>query len=284
MTAEPAQLNLKRDMAPLVVFAMWALQWQCSSAVKMMRMKTYSDSGCTAANMVKDNWVPTEECESNSASKSYHKLTCDGDNAVSTLYSDSKCTTKETDTTVTGYVKGVADPKDKCVSYEDGGSSWSTITCANQPTIGTFVAYSDSSCTTAVGGAEKMHAALNFCEFQYEEEKGTKGKSSSTLEEAKKITVTGDKLESKEYTTKDCSDAGKVTVTGTLPCVEIEKGKTWYKVESSTAAGSSAAASSSTSANSSNTTATKASASSAPLQYLSLCTFTLSVTLAAFAL
>lgn len=282
MTAEPAQLNLKRDMAPLVVFAMWALQWQCSSAVKMMRMKTYSDSGCTAANMQEDNWVLTEECKmmGKEGKEIHYKLTCNGDNGVSTLYSDSKCTTKKTDTTVTGYVKGVADPKDKCVSYEDGGSSWSTITCANQPTIGTFVAYSDSSCTTAVGG-EKMHAALNFCEFKYKQEMG---KWQSTLEDANKITVTGDKLESTEYTTKDCSDAGKVKVTGTLPCVEIEKGKTWYKVESSSAAASSSTSASSSNTTGSNTTATKASTSSAPLQYLSLCTFTLSVTLAAFAL
>jgi len=91
-------------MATRVVFAMFALQCQYSSAVYMYRQMDSSSSTGSGADRVgtceagggSDEWKEAEKCEKDGG-KGYMKITCSGDNVVSTYYNDSSCTTAKTD-------------------------------------------------------------------------------------------------------------------------------------------------------------------------------------------
>lgn len=277
-------------MATRVVFAMFALQCQYSSAVYMYRQMDSSSSTGSGADRVgtceagggSDEWKEAEKCEKDGG-KGYMKITCSGDNVVSTYYNDSSCTTTKTDIVAAGFINGVADPKDACVQYSPLYEVWSKVTCAGQPDITIFKVYNDSSCTTlhpAANGQTEV-VATNFCSF--EQKKNDDGKYTKVLSKAEKMTITGGKLEHKEYTTPDCSDAGTMKLTGTT-CIEVEVGKIWYKVESTvTASEANKAAGSSAGPAAGNSTGTKGTTSSAPLKSLSLLAFALSVAISGFA-
>lgn len=151
-----------------VLVAMLIMMAQCqSAAATMFKNEEFSDAGC--ATQTKMEWLEVDQCMGDSPI--FFKISCSTGNVVSTIYSDSKCTTKASETMLTqyasylkGYTNGVADNGPGCTEYAE---AYMKSTCASPARTDAYSIYTDAACTTAYNGKDPSSGLTSVGECQY---------------------------------------------------------------------------------------------------------------------
>lgn len=195
-------------------FILLAMLVQCQSvaAFNMMRVQKFTDPACDAVTQAEDTYAEINKC-GQAAVDRWYKLSCSGAVAISTLYSDSTCTTVLTNANTEGYVNGIYDNNDACTTITGGAQ---IAFCENIQAIKTS-GHTDAACTSVVATTQAM--ALNKCEYSL---------TGPGVFQSKKYAMSATEYTKTVFATKDCTGTGTVTGNGILPC--FGSGSTYYKM------------------------------------------------------